>query len=107
MQSVLIILLLTAPAMGREQVSSEVSVNPIRRVVTMLQMMQSKIEAEAEKETEIHDKFMCWCETGAGSLKESIEAAETKIPKVSSSIEESEANLAKTKSDLATAKTDR
>merc|ERR1719198_523632 len=70
-------------------------------------MMQGKIEAEGEKEKEIHDKFLCWCETGAGSLKESIDAAETKIPKVEGSIKASEANLVQTKADVATAQTDR
>merc|ERR1719262_1514084 len=86
---------------------AQVNVNPIRRVVTMLQMMQNKIEAEAEKQKEIYDKFMCWCETGAGTLATSIDAAKTKIPQVASSIQENEAALEQTKADLATAKTSR
>merc|ERR1719191_521773 len=73
----------------------------------MLQMMQGKIQAEAEKEEEMHDKFMCWCENGAGRLSASIDAADVKIPKVESAIKEAEASLVQTKADLAQAQTDR
>merc|ERR1719261_1077720 len=48
--------------------------------------MQKKIDAEEEKETELYDKFMCYCENGAGALKASVEAAETKIPQVESAV---------------------
>jgi len=62
------------------------AINPIRRVVSMLQMMQKKITAEGEKEKELFDKFMCWCQTGGADLKKSIEDAETKIPQLESQI---------------------
>jgi len=65
------------------------AINPIRRVVTMLQMMQKKVQAEGEKEQELFEKYMCWCSTGGADLKKSIEAAETKIPQLESAIEES------------------
>merc|ERR1719453_2380307 len=48
--------------------------------------MQKKIDAEEEKETELYDKFMCYCENGAGALSASVDAAEKKIPEVESSI---------------------
>jgi len=64
------------------------AINPIRRVVSMLQMMQKKVEAEGVKEKELFDKFMCWCQTGGADLKKSIEAAETKIPQLESQIKE-------------------
>ena len=34
----------------------------------MLQMMQNKIESEGEKETELYDKYMCYCKTGGATL---------------------------------------
>merc|ERR1719388_83578 len=61
-------------------------VNPIRKVVTMLQMMMNKIEAEGKKEEELYDKFMCYCKTGEETLGKSIEDAETKIPQLESDI---------------------
>jgi len=81
--------------------------NPIRKVVTMLQAMQKKVEAEGEKEKELYEKFMCYCKTGGSDLSASISAAEAKVPAVSSDIEASEAKLAQTKEDLKQAQTDR
>merc|ERR1719271_1629502 len=68
-----------------------VGVNPIRRVVTMLQKMMDKVEAEGKIEKTLFDKFMCWCETGAAELESNIQAAETKVPQVGSKITETEA----------------
>merc|ERR1719217_279268 len=100
-----LLLILAVPAVGRQE--AHVTVNPIRRVVNMLQMMQEKIEQDGEKEKEIFDKYMCWCDTGASSLAASIEAAETKIPQLESAIKEAKAELAQTKIDLKQAQTDR
>merc|ERR1719504_524877 len=44
--------------------------------------MINKIEAEGKKETELHDKYMCYCETSDATLSKSIEEAQTKIPKL-------------------------
>jgi len=86
-------------------------VNPIRKVVTMLQMMQNKVESEGKKKEEIFDKFMCYCENADSILGGAIEAAENKIPQLESAIKEDlalkkqlEADLKKHKSDRAAAK---
>merc|ERR550537_657079 len=81
------------------------SVNPIRKVVTMLQMMQNKIEAEGKKEQVLFDKFMCYCTNGRGQLEDGIEAAETKIPKVESDIKELGAEVVQLSTDIEKAKT--
>jgi len=65
-RSVVTLASVVTAALARESVEN--AVNPIRRVVTMLQMMQKKITAEGEKEKELFDKFMCYCQTGAGEL---------------------------------------
>jgi len=83
------------------------SANPIRRVVTMLQMMHKKVEAEGKAEEKLYDKFMCWCQTGAGDLNKSIQEAETKIPQLESSIKETEAEVGQLAADLEKAKKDR
>jgi len=79
---------------------SHLTVNPIRRVVTMLQMMQKKVEAEGKKEEELYDKFMCYCKNGAGALSASIEAAKSKNEQLMASIEETSSKLKQTKADL-------
>jgi len=93
-----------ALAAGAEQ---KAALNPIRKVVNLLQSMQKKVEQEGKDELELYNKFMCYCKTGGGDLGASISAAEDKIPAVQSSIEESEAKLSGAKADLKQAQTDR
>jgi len=83
------------------------SLNPVRKVVTLLQNMQKKVEEEAAREAELYKKFDCYCKTGRGDLSGSIGAAETKVPAVSSDIEGTESKLAGAKSTLAQAQSDR
>jgi|Transcript_43559 septal ring factor EnvC (AmiA/AmiB activator) len=87
--------------------SLAVAVNPIRRVVTMLQNMQKKIDTEAKKEEELFEKFMCYCKTGKADLEGSIETSKAKIEQLKSAIEETEATLKQTKADLKSAQEDR
>jgi len=87
--------------------SSKLNVNPIRRVVTMLQMMQKKVEAEGEKEQALFDKFMCYCKNGVRALEESIESARNKIEQLASSIKETAAALKQAKADLGSAQSSR
>jgi septal ring factor EnvC (AmiA/AmiB activator) len=107
----MVLLLASVPAMQaatlQSQAAMEHRANPIRKVVTMLQSMQKKVEAEGEKEKELYDKFMCSCKTGGAGLKQSISDAETKIPQVESSIKEGESKLAQLKEDLTSHKADR
>lgn len=86
---------------------TEAAANPIRRVVTMLQMMQKKIEAEAVKEKEMFDKFMCYCKSGKETLAKSIEDAETKIIQLESEIKGASGEKAQLDEDLASHKNDR
>merc|ERR1719277_1588330 len=82
-------------------------VNPIRRVVTLLQSMQTKVTAEGKKEKELYEAFMCYCKNGAGDLEEAISAAETKIPQVEKALGESAAALEQLEADLKQHKSDR
>jgi len=62
--------------------------NPIRKVVSMLQLMQQKVTAEGEKQEEAYNKFMCYCKTNGGDLSESIRSAKKKIEALTASIKE-------------------
>lgn len=77
-----------------------VSVNPIRRIVTLMQNMQKKIETEAEKEQELHDKYMCYCKTGGENLQAGISEAGAKLPQLVSSLEEATAEKAQLGADI-------
>jgi len=79
--------------------SESLQANPIRRVVTMLQMMQNKVTAEGKKEQVLFDKFMCYCNTGVDDLKAAIQAADTKIPQVESALKSGAAEKAQLEAD--------
>jgi len=105
--AVLRVLLLLAGSQLADATTTGLTANPIRRVVTMLQMMQKKVTEEGEKEKDMFDKFMCYCKSGSGSLSKSIDAAETKIPQVESDLKASGAEKSQLASDVTQAKTDR
>jgi chromosome segregation ATPase len=82
-------LLLTAITnAGAVEAQSGLSVNPIRKVVNMLQGMQKKIAGESAKKEKMFDAYMCYCNNADGTLGKSISDAETKIPQLESAIKE-------------------
>jgi len=87
--------------------SLEHRVNPIRKVVTMLQMMQNKVEAEGKKAEATFDKFMCYCQNADSMLGAAITAAENKIPQLESAIKEDLAEKKQLEADLKAHKADR
>jgi len=102
----LVALSMTAHAVDDQDVSANAA-NPIRKVVTMLQNMQKKVEAEGKKEKELYDKFMCYCKNGGGELSQSIGSADTKIPQLGSDIKEGEAKKKQLDEDLKQHQVDR
>jgi len=93
-----------AVAFGAEERGA---LNPVRKVVTLLQNMQKKVGEEGAREAELYKKFECFCKTGQGELAGTISAAEDKVPAVTSDIEGGEAKLSGAKSTLKRAQEDR
>merc|ERR1719162_1840497 len=85
----------------------KVAANPIRKVGTMMQALQAKVESEGEKEKELFDKYMCYCKNGADSLAKSIADAEAKGPELTASIAEATGKLAQLKEDVKAHNADR
>jgi len=69
--------------------------------------MQNKIATEGKEDEATFDKFMCYCQTGASDLEDSIKDAETKVPQLDSSIKESIAAKEQLEADLVQHKKDR
>merc|ERR1719418_242909 len=92
--------LLVSAAAPLHAVQQHNALNPLRKVVALLQDMQDKVTKEGSRELELYNKFMCYCKSGAGDLSSSIGGAETKISTVSSDISEAEAKLAASKAKL-------
>jgi len=87
--------------------AEKVEMNPIRKIVTLMQDMQKEIEAEGEQEKKLYDNFMCFCETGEGDLKAAIEAGNGKISELSSKHESETAEKSQIDQELADHKSDR
>jgi len=81
--------------------------NPIRRVVTMLQNIQKKVEEEGKRDEELFEKYMCYCKNGVADLEASIAAAETKAADVAAGVEGAAGQKGQLEADLKAAKADR
>merc|ERR1719321_1490120 len=87
--------------------SAQHRVNPIRKVVTMLQMMQNKVTAEGKKAEAVYDKFMCYCDNADTLLGGAITASENKIPQLEAAIGGDLAEKTQLEADLKAHKADR
>jgi len=85
----------------------DLSANPIRRVVNMLQAMQKKVEEEGDKEKELYEKFQCYCKTNTGELTASIAEAQTKISQLETQVTEDTAAKSQLDEELKNHKQDR
>merc|ERR1719399_1707838 len=105
MKAVFALLLLSGLA-GPTHAAS-VQVNPIRKVVTLLQNMQTKITAEGAKKEKLFDKYMCYCNNAEDTLGKSIKDAETRIPQLESENKEDLALKKQLEAELVEAKKSR
>jgi hypothetical protein len=87
-------------------VASEAT-NPIRRVVSLLQSMQAKIEEEGERQDKLFAKFQCYCESNTAKLADSITDAKASIDSLGTDLESSIEDRKQTVADLAAAKENR
>jgi len=87
--------------------SVDETANPIRKVVTLLQDMQKEIEAEGEKEKDLFDKFMCYCDGNTDGMSKAAEDAGQKITELNSQLEAQKAEKSQLDQELIQHKTDR
>mmetsp|Transcript_63167 Transcript_63167/g.159336 ORF Transcript_63167/g.159336 Transcript_63167/m.159336 type:complete len:780 (-) Transcript_63167:113-2452(-) len=83
-------------------------VSPVKRVVNLLNKMKGELEAEADKESEMYDKMVCWCETNEKEKTKSIANLEAQDEQLSTEIEtrsarfgQLTASIQKTKAEIA------
>jgi chromosome segregation ATPase len=107
MTRVLALLALACSQAAATEVASGTTANPIRRVVTMIQNLKKKVEAEAERDEELHGKFLCYCKTGGSTLETAIATAEANIENLNSALKEAAGEKKQLTADLAQHKSDR
>jgi protein tyrosine phosphatase (PTP) superfamily phosphohydrolase (DUF442 family) len=86
---------------------AETEANPIRKVVTILQDMQKEIETEGDKEQDLFDKFMCYCDGNTDGMKKSAEEASQRILELQSKLEAEKAEKSQLDQELVQHKLDR
>jgi len=91
----------------QQQNAATVAINPIRKVVNMLQSMQKKVTEEGEKEKELHAKFMCYCKSNVGNLEKGIANAKVKIPELGTEIEEDQSKKMQLRQEIKQGNSDR
>jgi predicted nucleic acid-binding Zn-ribbon protein len=84
------------------QVKEQTSVNPIRKIIVMMENMQKEIEAEGEKEKALFDKFMCFCDNGAGDLLKTASDADAQNKAATAQLEQDSSEKAQLESDIKT-----
>jgi len=87
--------------------ATETSVNPIRKVVTLMQEMQKEVEAEGETEKELFEKFMCYCKGNDEALKKQAADAAAAAEALTAKVESESGEKKQVDQDLKQAKTDR
>merc|ERR1719169_155342 len=87
--------LLSSGALGADQ-----GVNPIRKIVGLLENMQKELETEGAKEKELYDKFMCFCDAGAADLLKTASDAEAASKAAAAQLEADTAEKAQLEADI-------
>merc|ERR1719335_486087 len=88
-------------------VETGTGMNPIRKIVTLMQNMQKEIEAEGLKEKELFDKFMCFCSANTGDLGKAEEDAKAKAEEMSAKLKSETAEKSQIEQELVDHKKDR
>merc|ERR1719272_1120043 len=91
---------LFAGAAARGSFDNEFGANPIRKIVTLMQDMQKEITAEGEKEKQLFDKFMCFCNGGKEELEKTSADSAQAAESLSSQAEEQKAEKSGLDGDL-------
>lgn len=107
MFSLVVYLAFSFQAVEALTLESESRENPIRRIVTLLQKMQSEVAAEGEKDEELNDKFVCYCKKSEEALEKTSGEAGDRIPQLEAEIETAESSKAQLDQDLEAHKADR
>lgn len=60
--------------------------SPVQRVIALLKDMRAQLEAEADKESQMYDNMVCWCESNEKEKSKAIAEADAKTSELEASI---------------------
>jgi len=74
--------------------------NPIRRIVTLLQKMQTEVQDANKHDQELNEKFVCYCSTNDGELSSETAELRARIPMLEADIERTQGEKARLDQEL-------
>merc|ERR1719440_1979257 len=86
---------------GTVKASNSEGVNPMRKIIGMLQDMAKELEREGEVEKEIFDKAICACEGGTDNLNKVIGDSTAQIEELTAKVASGNAEKAQLTQDVA------
>merc|ERR1719230_1355407 len=68
--------------------AASVQLNPVTRVVQLMEGLVKKVKADGEAEQELYDKFKCWCTKVINAKTTSMAANEARIDELAQYIDD-------------------
>jgi len=75
-------------------------VNPVTKVVGLLEEMKAQVEEEAKEDEKVFNNHGCWCETNEKEKKQAIVDATARLERLSAAIEEGNARAAQLETEI-------
>mmetsp|Transcript_88688 Transcript_88688/g.228737 ORF Transcript_88688/g.228737 Transcript_88688/m.228737 type:complete len:747 (-) Transcript_88688:88-2328(-) len=91
---------------GYAVVDLAADVNPVKKVVTLLEDMKAQVANDAEEDHEATDKYNCWCEKNGKQNVEAVETAQKQITELEAFIEQAAGLEGQLKTEISTLEAD-
>merc|ERR1719329_996044 len=75
-------------------------VNPVTKVVGLLEEMKTQVEEEAKEDEKVFDNHKCWCETNEKEKKQAIVDGNARLERLAAAIEEGTARAAQLETEI-------
>lgn len=98
--SIALLLLLNCFAFSQAKSFIAAPGSPLSKVVALLKSMQDELQADAEKDEEVYEKFSCWCHDNDREKTQAIANAEQNIKALTGKIEENTGLIAQLKEEV-------
>lgn len=79
-------------------------VNPVTRVVRLLEEMKAQVELEVKEDEKIFENHDCWCKTNEKTKTEAVRVAGKRIEDLGAAIDEGNARAARVETEIAALK---
>eukprot|EP00930_Biecheleria_cincta_P030227 TRINITY_DN20942_c0_g1_i1.p1 TRINITY_DN20942_c0_g1~~TRINITY_DN20942_c0_g1_i1.p1 ORF type:complete len:706 (+),score=186.83 TRINITY_DN20942_c0_g1_i1:49-2166(+) len=80
--------------------SSAASLNPVRKVINLLQEIRKEVEKEAEEDVDASKKYKCWCEDNDKEKTDAIAFANARLEEKKTLVQTSRAEQVRLKAEI-------